>query len=231
MSSLLRNSTLETVFRPFPTSPQKSNSDKNERKSGESSTPDPDTLETYRDTPPISIAILLQKYVLLLAESIYSTNLYHDTPPICIAILLQKYWGQGSLGPPQEKRQQRKKRRNALKSKEKVQNRKNGKIPSNPIYTKPNKNLARQGGGILINIGDKIITYRFLFWVIISVIITVNLTAKTKPGRINSCNVRIGTVLPWKERIFRLQLQFFSRRCVGMKYCTIRHENITYPKK
>ena len=40
----------------------------------------------------ISIAIVLQKYALLLAESsIYTTNLYHDTPPICIAILLQKY--------------------------------------------------------------------------------------------------------------------------------------------
>ena len=56
------------------------------------STPDPDTFEKYRDTPPISIAILLQKYALLLAESsIYTTNLYHDTAPICIAILLQKY--------------------------------------------------------------------------------------------------------------------------------------------
>ena len=57
------------------------------------STPDPDTFDKYRDTPPISIAILLQKYAaLFLAESnIYTTNLYHDTPPICIAILLQKY--------------------------------------------------------------------------------------------------------------------------------------------
>ena len=53
------------------------------------STPDPDAFEKHRDTPPISIAILLQKYALLLAESsIYTTNLYHDTPPICIAILL-----------------------------------------------------------------------------------------------------------------------------------------------
>ena len=44
---------------------------------------DTDTFEKYRDTPPISIAILLQKYALLLAESsIYTTNLYHDTPPI-----------------------------------------------------------------------------------------------------------------------------------------------------
>ena len=56
------------------------------------STPDPDTFEKYRDTSPISIAILLQKYALLSTESsIYTANLYHDTPPICIAILLRKY--------------------------------------------------------------------------------------------------------------------------------------------
>ena len=55
-------------------------------------TPDPDILEKYRDTPPISIAILLQKYGLLLAESsLYTSKLYHDAPPIFIAILLQKY--------------------------------------------------------------------------------------------------------------------------------------------
>ena len=58
------------------------------RISGESHRP---TYEKYRDTPPISIAILLQKHALLLAKSsIYTTNLYHDTAPICIAILLQK---------------------------------------------------------------------------------------------------------------------------------------------
>ena len=40
------------------------------------STPDPDTLEKFHDTPPISIAILLQKYALLLAQSsIYTNNL------------------------------------------------------------------------------------------------------------------------------------------------------------
>ena len=56
------------------------------------STPDPDTFEKYRDTPPISIAILLQKYALLLAESsIYTTNLDHSTPPICFVTLLQKH--------------------------------------------------------------------------------------------------------------------------------------------
>ena len=55
------------------------------------STPDPDTFQKYRDTPPISIAILLQKYAHRLAESSIDTNLYHDTPPICIAMLVQKY--------------------------------------------------------------------------------------------------------------------------------------------
>ena len=66
------------------------------------STPDPDIFEKYRDTPPISIAIFLQKYALLLAEvSIYTTNLYHDMAPICIAMLLQKHSGQESLEHPQ----------------------------------------------------------------------------------------------------------------------------------
>ena len=56
------------------------------------STPDPNIFGNHRDAPPTSIAILLQNYALLLAESsIYTTSLYHDTPPICIAILLQKY--------------------------------------------------------------------------------------------------------------------------------------------
>ena len=45
-------------------------SDPCSRHSGsQKSTPDPDTYEKYRDTPPISIALLLQKYALLLAES------------------------------------------------------------------------------------------------------------------------------------------------------------------
>ena len=47
-----------------------------------------DTFEKYRDTPPISIAILLQKYALLLAESSifdhqfvsrYASHLHRDT--------------------------------------------------------------------------------------------------------------------------------------------------------
>ena len=45
------------------------------------STPDPDTFEKYRDTPPISIAILLQKYALFWQKVVY-------TPPICITIRL-----------------------------------------------------------------------------------------------------------------------------------------------
>ena len=62
------------------------------------STPDPDTFEKYRDTPPISVAILWEKYALLLAQSSTNTaNLYHHTLPLCIAILLLKYQGQGSL--------------------------------------------------------------------------------------------------------------------------------------
>ena len=60
-------------------------------------TPDPNTFEKYRDTPPISIAILLQKYAFLAESNIYNTNLYHDLPPICIAKTFAEVWGQGSL--------------------------------------------------------------------------------------------------------------------------------------
>ena len=45
-------------------------------------TPDPDAFEKYRDTPPISIAMLLQKYALLLAQKVVYT------PPFCITIRL-----------------------------------------------------------------------------------------------------------------------------------------------
>ena len=38
-------------------------------------------------------------------------------------------------------------------------------------------------------------------------------------GGINNCNVVIGAVLLWKERIFRLQLQFKSLCYVRIKYC------------
>ena len=57
------------------------------------STPTPDTSEKYRDMPPISIVILLQKYALFLAESsIYATNLYHDTAPILAAGTKDTSW-------------------------------------------------------------------------------------------------------------------------------------------
>ena len=65
----------------------------------------PILLKKYRDTHPIPIAILLQKYAPLLAESsIHTTNLYHDTPPICIDDTLQKYLCQGSLEHSQTKK-------------------------------------------------------------------------------------------------------------------------------
>ena len=61
----------------------------------------PDTSEKYRDTPPNSIVILLQKYVLLLQEIVlYTTNLSHDAVLIGIAILLRKGKGQGLMKHP-----------------------------------------------------------------------------------------------------------------------------------
>ena len=41
------------------------------------------------------------------------------------------------------------------------------------------------------------------------------------PRGISECNVRIGAALLWKPRIFRLQLQFCSRCCVGVNYCNV----------
>ena len=40
-------------------------------------------------------------------------------------------------------------------------------------------------------------------------------------GGMNYCNIVIGAVLPWKERIFRLQLQFFSPCYVGINDCNV----------
>ena len=64
------------------------------------STPDPNTFEKYRDTPAISIAILLQRYALFWQKVVY-------TPPICIAIRLpfvSRYFcrslGSGVVGTP-----------------------------------------------------------------------------------------------------------------------------------
>ena len=39
------------------------------------------------------------------------------------------------------------------------------------------------------------------------------------PEIINCCNVMVAAVLPWKPRKCRLQLQLFSRCCVGISYC------------
>ena len=70
------------------------------------STPDPKSYEKYRGTPPISIAIVLQKYALFLPESlivIYTTSLCHDMAPLCIPIFLQKYEDQGAFEQPPNK--------------------------------------------------------------------------------------------------------------------------------
>ena len=40
-------------------------------------------------------------------------------------------------------------------------------------------------------------------------------------GGIHYCNAMTGAVLPWKERIFRLQLQFFSPCYVEINYCNV----------
>ena len=41
-------------------------------------------------------------------------------------------------------------------------------------------------------------------------------------GEFNNCNVMIGAVvLPWKGRIFRLQLQSFFPCYVGINYCNV----------
>ena len=65
------------------------------------STPDPDTFEKYRDTPPISVAILSPKYALLLADNcICTSNVYHNTPPICIAMLCRNIGVRGRWNTP-----------------------------------------------------------------------------------------------------------------------------------
>ena len=58
------------------------------------STPDRDTFEKYRDTPPICITMRLQKYALLLVgSSVYTTHLYYVALPIHIRVT-----GSGSIG-------------------------------------------------------------------------------------------------------------------------------------
>ena len=64
--------------------------------------PYPNTCEKSRDAPPISIAILLQKYALLLAKSrTYTTN-------FCIVMLFQR-----APNPPAQPRLSRVKRRSS----------------------------------------------------------------------------------------------------------------------
>ena len=46
------------------------------------------------------------------------------------------------------------------------------------------------------------------------------------PGEINYCNVVVGVALPWKEPIFRLQLQFSSPCYVGIKNPAFWHDFI-----
>ena len=41
------------------------------------------------------------------------------------------------------------------------------------------------------------------------------------PGGVNYCNVIIGAVLPWKTRIFGLELQVFSLCCAGIHWCNV----------
>ena len=68
--------------------------------------------------------------------------------------------------------------------------------------------------------GDKLITYRcFCSGELFSAIFTGNSTASNFWG--NQCNVRTNGVLPWKPRIFRSQLPFFCRCCVGISYCNL----------
>ena len=66
----------------------------------------PDTFEKHHDTPLISIAMLLQKCALLLAESsMYTTNLCHDAPPISIRIYRDAFaevFESGLVGTPQK---------------------------------------------------------------------------------------------------------------------------------
>ena len=70
----------------------------------------------------------------------------------------------------------------------------------------------------LVTKGDTIITHRVLFWGMIFGNCYRNFYSIILLGE---CNVRIGAGLPWKPRRLRLQLQFFSWRCVEMNYCNV----------
>ena len=76
-----------------------------------------------------------------------------------------------------------------------------------------------------LTIGDKIITYRLSFGGSFSV---VNISQEALQhdilGGINYCNVMFGAVLPWKDRIFQLQLQFISPCYVGINFLILNPE-------
>ena len=59
-------------------------------------------------------------------------------------------------------------------------------------------------------------------FVVIAQAPTGNLTAQDSWGIDCYCNVMVGAVLLWKARISRLQLHFFSWRCVGISCCNVR---------
>ena len=63
--------------------------------------------EKRRDTPPISIAILLHKHALICAESsIYTANLYHNTAPFVSPYFCRSIRVRGRFGtrPPPKKK-------------------------------------------------------------------------------------------------------------------------------
>ena len=52
-------------------------------------------------------------------------------------------------------------------------------------------------------------------------VITQEISQHDILGGINYCNVMVAAVLHGKPEIFRLQLQFFPRCCVGNNYCNV----------
>ena len=61
----------------------------------------------------------------------------------------------------------------------------------------------------------------FAFWGIIFGNYYRNLYSMIFLGEVNYCNVMVAAVLHGKPQIIRLQLQFFSRFCVGINYCNV----------
>ena len=66
---------------------------------------DPNAFKKYRDTPPISTAILLQTHALLFAASVYicTTNLGHDAARTCTASTFAEVLESGVVGTPPNK--------------------------------------------------------------------------------------------------------------------------------